>query len=79
MKHGFTNGFDEPDDQRKRHYDVFEEVTLMAHHLQSQEVLAAIEEQVRFARRRFGRYEHSIPRQPLEAVTISWHACIPIA
>ena len=35
----------------------FGEVTLMAHHLQRQEVLAAIEEQVRFARRRFGRYE----------------------
>jgi hypothetical protein len=29
----------------------------MAHHLQRQGVLAAIEEQVRFARRRFGRYE----------------------
>jgi hypothetical protein len=35
----------------------FGEVTLMAHHLQRQGVLAAIEEQVRFARRRFGRYE----------------------
>jgi hypothetical protein len=33
------------------------EITLMAHHLQRQGVLAAIEEQVRFARRRFGRYE----------------------
>src|SRR5216683_7178506 len=33
------------------------EITLMAHHLQHQGVLAAIEEQVRFARRRFGRYE----------------------
>src|SRR6266852_6054742 len=33
------------------------EVALMAHHLQRQGVLAAIEEQVRFARRRFGRYE----------------------
>jgi hypothetical protein len=29
----------------------------MAHHLQRQGVLVAIEEQVRFARRRFGRYE----------------------
>jgi hypothetical protein len=29
----------------------------MAHHLQHQGVLTAIEEQVRFARRRFGRYE----------------------
>ena len=35
----------------------FGEIILMAHHLQRQEVLAAIEEQVRFARRRFGRYE----------------------
>src|SRR5437764_12922008 len=35
----------------------FGEITLMAHHLQRQGVLAAIEEQVRFARRRFGRYE----------------------
>ena len=33
------------------------EITLMAHYLQRQGVLAAIEEQVRFARRRFGRYE----------------------
>ncbi len=30
----------------------FEEITLMAHYLQHQGVLAAIEEQVRFARRR---------------------------
>jgi hypothetical protein len=35
----------------------FGEVTLIAHHLQHQGVLAAVEEQVRFARRRFGRYE----------------------
>src|SRR5207247_10584227 len=35
----------------------FGEVTLLAQHLQRQGVLAAIEEQVRFARRRFGRYE----------------------
>jgi hypothetical protein len=35
----------------------FGEMTLMAHHLQRQGVLAAIEEQVRFARRRFGRYQ----------------------
>ena len=35
----------------------FGEVTLIASHLQRQRVLAAIEEQVRFARRRFGRYE----------------------
>jgi hypothetical protein len=35
----------------------FGEVTLMIHHVQLQCVLAAIEEQVRFARRRFGRYD----------------------
>jgi hypothetical protein len=35
----------------------FGEVTLIAHHLQRQGSLAAIEEQVRFARRRFGHYE----------------------
>ena len=35
----------------------FGEVTLMAHHLKRQGTLATIEEQVRFARRRFGRYE----------------------
>jgi hypothetical protein len=35
----------------------FGEITLMTHHLQRQGVLAAIEEQVRLARRRFGRYE----------------------
>src|SRR5437899_2700724 len=33
------------------------EVTLIAHHLHRQGVFAAIEEQVRFARRRFGHYE----------------------
>jgi hypothetical protein len=33
------------------------EVTLIAHHLGRQWVLSAIAEQVRFARRRFGRYE----------------------
>ena len=35
----------------------FGEITLLVHHLQHQGVLAAIEEQVRFARHRFGRYE----------------------
>lgn len=35
----------------------FGEITLIAHHLQRQGVLAAIEAQVRLARRRFGRYE----------------------
>src|SRR5436853_3167620 len=35
----------------------FGEATLIARHLQRQKVLATISEQVRFARRRFGRYE----------------------
>lgn len=33
------------------------EITLIVHHLHHQGVLAALEEQVRFARRRFGHYE----------------------
>jgi len=35
----------------------FGEITLVAHHLHQQGVLTAIEEQVHFARRRFGHYE----------------------
>src|SRR6266566_3419913 len=61
MKDGFTNGCDVkadvPDDQKGRHYDVFEEMSLIAHYLRHQGVFALIEERVRFARRRFGRYE----------------------
>src|SRR5438309_12003120 len=61
MKDDFTNGYDVkadvPDDQKGRHYDVFEEVTLIAYYLRRQRILSAIEEQVRFARRRFGHYE----------------------
>jgi hypothetical protein len=57
MKDGFTNGFDEPDDQRERHYDVFEEVVLIAGYLRKHGVLAKMGEHVRFARRRFGHYE----------------------
>ena len=37
--------------------DWFGEVTVIVSHLQHQGVLAEISEQVRFARRRFGRYE----------------------
>src|SRR5205823_14183736 len=37
--------------------DWFGEVTLIVSHLHHQGVLATISEQVRFARRRFGRYE----------------------
>ncbi len=57
MSSDFTNGLDVPDDPRKRHYDVFEEVVLIARHLRKQGVLSKIGEQVHFARRRFGRYE----------------------
>jgi hypothetical protein len=57
MKDDFTNGCNEPDDQKERHYDIFEEVVLMATHLRKHKVLAKISEGVRFARRRFGRYE----------------------
>ena len=46
-----------PDDQKGRHYDVFEEVVLIAAYLRKHDVLSKINEQVRFARRRFGRYE----------------------
>ena len=35
----------------------FGEVTLIARHLEQQGVLGAVSERVRFARRRFGRYE----------------------
>jgi hypothetical protein len=57
MSPDFTNGFDEPDDQRERHYDVFEEVAVIAHYLRHQGVLSGIEERVRLARRRFGHYD----------------------
>jgi hypothetical protein len=61
MKDDFTNGCDVkadvPDDQKGRHYDVFEEVALVASHLQKHGILNKIGERVRFARRRFGRYD----------------------
>src|SRR5437763_2809706 len=61
MKDDFTNGCDVkadvPDDQKGRHYDVFEEVVLLVGSLRKQGVLTRISERVRFARRRFGRYE----------------------
>src|SRR6266700_3342419 len=57
MLHGFTNGLDEPDDQRERHYEVFEEVALVAHILTRQGLLSEISERVRFSRKRFGTYE----------------------
>src|SRR5436309_4938313 len=61
MKDDFKNGCDVkadvPDDQKGRHDDVFGEVVLMAAHLRQHGVLSKISEGVRFARRRFGRYE----------------------
>jgi hypothetical protein len=57
MKDGFTNGFDVPDDQKERHYDVFEEVVLLVQYLRKHDILSTIAERVRFARRRFGHYE----------------------
>jgi hypothetical protein len=57
MSPDFMNGFDVPDDQNERHYDVFEEVALVASHLRKLGILDRICERVRFARRRFGRYD----------------------
>jgi hypothetical protein len=57
MSSDFKNGFDVPDDQKERHYDVFEETALLCSYLRKQGVLTAINSQVRLARRRFGRYE----------------------
>ena len=61
MKDDWTPGCDVkadvPDDQKGRHYDVFEEVALMVKHLRQQGVLSALCERVRFRRRRFGHYE----------------------
>ncbi len=61
MKDDFKSGCDVkadvPNDQKGRHYDVFAEVVLMAAHLRKNDVLTQIAECVRFARRRFGRYE----------------------
>src|SRR5215469_5481355 len=48
---------DVPNDQKGRQYDVFEEVVLLIGYLRTHDVLSKINEQVRFARRRFGRYE----------------------
>jgi hypothetical protein len=61
MKDAWTPGCevkaDAPDDQKGRHYDVFEEVVLISRYLRKHQVLTKISEEVRFARRRFGRYE----------------------
>jgi hypothetical protein len=61
MKDDFKNGCDVkadvPDDQKGRHYDVFEEVVLITKYLRKHGVLTKISERVRFARRRCGHYE----------------------
>src|SRR5579875_1527751 len=61
MKNDWTPGCDVkadvPDDHEGRHYDVFEEVALVAAHLRKHSVLTKIAERVHFTRRRFGRYE----------------------
>jgi hypothetical protein len=53
MKDGWTPGCnvkaDVPDDQKGRHGDVFEEVTVIASSLRHVGVLTTIEERVRFA------------------------------
>src|SRR5712691_8252976 len=48
---------DVPNDQKGRHYDVFEEVVVISSYLRKHHVLSKINEKVRFARKRFGRYE----------------------
>src|SRR6266567_1475397 len=61
MKDDFKNGCDVkadvPDDQKGRHYDVFEEVAVVAHVFSQLGLQKAIEERVRFARARMGDYE----------------------
>src|SRR5215472_5100280 len=61
MKDDWTPGCnvkaDVPDDQKGRHDDVFEEVVVISSYLSKHGVLSKINEKVRFARRRFGRYE----------------------
>ncbi|SRR6266516_3352564 len=61
MKDDWTPGCDVkadvPNNQKERQYDVFEEVVLLTAHLRKHDVLNKINEQVRFARRRFGHYD----------------------
>ena len=61
MKDDWTPGCavkaDVPVDQKGRHYDVFEELVVISRHLHTHNVLSKINEQVRFARKRFGQYE----------------------
>jgi hypothetical protein len=61
MKDDWTPGYnvkaDVPDNQKGRHYDVFEEVVVMTTHLRKHDILSKITERARFARRRFGRYD----------------------
>src|SRR5262245_40664526 len=48
---------DVPNDQKGRHYDVFEEVVIVAGYLAKKELLDAFSHQVRLVRGRFGSYE----------------------
>src|SRR5579864_8661567 len=61
MKDDWTPGCDVkadvPDDQKGRHYDVFEEVAAFAQVMTHLGLLNAIQEHVRFARARFGKYD----------------------
>jgi hypothetical protein len=57
MSPDFTNGFEELDDQRERHYDVFEEVVIIAGYLEKKGLLEAFAHQVPLVRGRFGTYE----------------------
>jgi hypothetical protein len=54
MKDDWTPGCnvkaDVPDDQKGRHYDVFEEVVLLSGYLRKHGVLSKISERVRFVR-----------------------------
>jgi hypothetical protein len=54
MKDDFTNGCDVkanvPDDQKGRHYDIFEEVVLLVAHLRTHGVLSKISKEVRGCR-----------------------------
>src|SRR5205807_4331047 len=53
----FKHCSDEQGDQRRRHYDAFEEISIVAHYLTHLGVLEQIAERVRFARARFGIYD----------------------
>lgn len=57
MSSDFTNGLDGPDDQKERHYEVFEEMVTFAQVLTHEKILKDTADQVRFPRAHFGQYE----------------------